>query len=51
MVNTSVTLPAVVSAAEGKYIGFTIDESLNVPVPKVVQVEEVAPPPIVPDKV
>ena len=45
------TVPEVMSAAEGVYTAFTSVALLNVPVPDVVQVEAVALPPRVPDKV
>ena len=51
VVSVKVTVPAVISAAEGVYTAFTKVALLNVPVPEVVQVEDVAPPPRTPDKV
>lgn len=43
-----VTLPAAMSAAEGKYVLTREDVLLNVPVPLVVQVVEMVPPERVP---
>ncbi|HEX5001193.1 MAG TPA: hypothetical protein VFW78_01750, partial [Bacteroidia bacterium] len=48
VVMVSVTTPAVISAAEGVYVAFTMVASSKVPVPDVVQVEEVALPPRLP---
>ena len=50
-VMVSVIVPEVISAAEGVYTAFTNVALLNVPVPDVVQVDEVAPPLLVPDNV
>ena len=51
VVNVNVTEPAEISAALGVYTAFIADALLNVPVPLVVQVPDVASPPIVPFKV
>ena len=51
VVNVNVTVPAAISAAEGVYTAVADVASLNVPVPEVVQVKELAPPPIAPDNV
>jgi hypothetical protein len=51
VVRVNVTLPADISAAEGVYIAPNRATLLNVPVPDVDQVEEVALPPITPAKV
>ena len=49
VVSLNVTDPEVISAAEGVYVAVSDAELLKVPVPEVVQVEEVALPPRVPD--
>ena len=51
VVNVSVTVPAVLSAAEGVYTAVADVALLNVPVPEVVQVKLVATPPIEPARV
>ena len=51
VVNVSVTVPAVISAAEGVYTAVAEVASLNVPVPVEVQVKLVATPPIEPARV
>jgi hypothetical protein len=48
VVSVRVTLPAVISAADGVYIAVKEVISLKVPVPDVDQVDEVALPPLVP---
>ena len=45
------TDPAVMSAAEGVYVAVVEEVLLNVPLPLVVQVTEVAPPPMEPARV
>ena len=49
VVIVSVTLPAVISAAEGVYVAFCKVALSNDPVPLVDHVDDVAPPPIEPD--
>jgi hypothetical protein len=51
VVKVNVTEPAAISAAEGVYVAFNAAALLKEPVPLVVQVEEVAPPPIAPASV
>jgi uncharacterized protein with FMN-binding domain len=51
VVIVSVTDPALISAAEGVYVVFTLDALAKVPVPEVVQVEDVALPPMDPLRV
>ena len=51
VVKVKVTVPAVMSAADGVYTAFTKEALLKVPVPLVVQVLLVADPPRVPAKV
>ena len=51
VVIVSVTVPEITSAAEGVYPAVSNVASSNVPVPVVVHKEEVALPPLVPDKV
>ena len=46
-----IVLPKTISAAEGVYTALTSEALLNVPVPEVVQVEEVAAPPLEPASV
>jgi hypothetical protein len=48
VVNVSVTIPAVLSAALGVYVVFRAVALAKAPVPDVVQVDDVAPPPLVP---
>ena len=50
VVMVNVTVPEVISAADGVYTGLTIVALLKDPVPEVVHVEEVALPPRDPDK-
>ena len=50
VVSVIVTVPAVISAAEGVYAAVRTVALLNVPVPDVDQVDDVAPPPIIPFK-
>ena len=51
VVRVRVTLPAVISAAEGVYVAPSRAGLSNVPVPEVVQVEDAATPPIAPESV
>ena len=51
VVMVNVMVPAVMSAADGVYIGVSDEVLLKVPVPEVNQVEEVALPPRVPESV
>ena len=51
VVSVSETVPEVISAAEGVYSGVSDDASLNVPVPEVDHVDEMALPPRLPDNV
>ena len=50
VVMVSVTTPEVISAAEGVYVAVKEVASSKVPLPEVVQVDEVALPPRDPDK-
>ena len=49
VVSVNVTLPAEISAAEGKYVAVIVDAPLKVPVPDDVHKPDVALPPIEPD--
>ena len=51
MLIVNVTLPPAISAAEGVYVAFAKDALSNVPVPFVIHINNVALPPIAPDKV
>ena len=51
VVMVRVTVPAVMSFADGVYVAASKDALSNDPVPEVVQVDEVALPPRVPDNV
>ena len=51
VVMVKVTVPTVISVAEGVYVAVKEVASLKVPVPDVVHVEEVALPPRVPERV
>ena len=51
VVSVSVMLPAVLSAADGVYMGVNKFKLSNVPVPEVLHVDDVALPPRLPDKV